>query len=79
MCVCVCVCVRECVCVTLTRQWSPASLSSDLKEESWSGDREMEGFLWTGMKTTVGHREGFSSQIEAVSLSSRKLMSGSDE
>ena len=48
-----------CVCVTLTRQWSPASLSSDLKEESWSGDREMEGFfLWTGMKTTVGHREG---------------------
>lgn len=55
-----------------------STLSSDLKEESWSGDREMEG-LWTGIKTTVGHREGFSLQIEAVSLTSRKLMSGSDE
>ncbi|RCU28367.1 hypothetical protein DVA81_19875, partial [Acinetobacter baumannii] len=41
-----------CVRLTLTRQW-PASLSSDLKEESWSGDRGMEG-LWTGNKNNSG-------------------------
>ncbi|KAI9527385.1 hypothetical protein NQZ68_030837 [Dissostichus eleginoides] len=46
------------------RQWKPASLSSDLKEESWSADREMEG-LWTGMKNNSGTQGGFSLQIEA--------------
>ena len=60
------------------RQWSLTSLSSDLKEESWSADREMEG-LWTGMKTTVGHREGSGCSFKAVRLGSRKLMSSSVE